>query len=95
LFFASQQTKLWTVLIIVAIILTFFLLGKYTSILKIGEEDTRYSLALTQMVFWTVLISSGKKLVHTGYVIDGTSVNGNSKWYVNAEGNFFWSGGVR
>jgi len=58
LFFASQQTKLWTVLIIVVIILTFFLLGKYTSILQIGEEDTRYSLALTQMVFWTVLISS-------------------------------------
>jgi N-acetylmuramoyl-L-alanine amidase len=41
------------------------------------------------------VVPSGKKLVHTGYVIYGTSVNGNSKWYVNADGNFFWSGGVR
>ena len=33
-------------------------------------------------------------LTFTGYVSDGESINGNSKWYRDANGNYFWSGGV-
>lgn len=37
---------------------------------------------------------AGTKLDYIGYVEDGESINGNTKWYKDANGNFFWSGGV-
>ena len=58
LYFTSPQIKLWTLLVIAAILATFIVLARYTSILQIGGEDTRFSLALTQMAFWTMLVSS-------------------------------------
>nr|WP_321406499.1 N-acetylmuramoyl-L-alanine amidase [uncultured Carboxylicivirga sp.] len=34
-------------------------------------------------------------LTYTHYTLDGESVNGNSKWYKDEEGNYYWSGCVR
>ncbi len=39
-------------------------------------------------------VLSGTKLKYIGWVRDGQTVNGNSKWFKDEEGNFFWSGGV-
>lgn len=41
------------------------------------------------------LISPGTDLNYIGYVTDGENVNGNRKWYKDANNNFFWSGGVK
>lgn len=40
-------------------------------------------------------VPPGTALFHAGYVAGGLSVNGIAKWYVNKDGNFFWSEGVR
>jgi N-acetylmuramoyl-L-alanine amidase CwlA len=39
-------------------------------------------------------VPAGTSLDYQGWVVDGESVNGNSKWYQTNEGDFFWSGGV-
>jgi N-acetylmuramoyl-L-alanine amidase CwlA len=39
-------------------------------------------------------VAAGAVLPFTGWVEDGEPVNGNSRWYQDANGNFFWSGGV-
>lgn len=39
-------------------------------------------------------LPAGTTLDYQGWVTDGEVVNGNSKWYQTAEGNYFWSGGV-
>lgn len=39
--------------------------------------------------------STGEKVQYVGYVTNGDSVSGNSKWYKTAKGNYFWSGGVK
>lgn len=36
----------------------------------------------------------GIQLAFDGFVTNGESINGNSKWYYTDEGNWFWSGGV-
>ncbi len=36
----------------------------------------------------------GTVLSYTGYVTDGQSINGNSKWYRDTNGDFFWAGGI-
>ena len=41
------------------------------------------------------VVAPGTVLAFDGWVTGGESVNGNSKWYRDANGNFFWSGGVR
>jgi N-acetylmuramoyl-L-alanine amidase len=51
-----------------------------------GSPDTRADVVET--------VAAGKKLLHIGYVKDGMSINGNSKWFKNQEGNYFWAGGV-
>jgi len=38
---------------------------------------------------------AGTKLAYVGYVTDGQSIGGNSKWYKDANGNYFWSGVVK
>jgi N-acetylmuramoyl-L-alanine amidase len=40
------------------------------------------------------IVPPGTSINYTGWVSDGDSINGNSKWYKDANGNFFWSGGV-
>ena len=39
-------------------------------------------------------VPRGTVLPYIGIVEDGQPVNGNPVWYVDANGNFFWSGGV-
>ena len=39
-------------------------------------------------------ISVGTVLRFIGWVTDGESVSGNSKWFKTAEGNYFWAGNV-
>lgn len=39
-------------------------------------------------------VPRGTVLSFIGFVEDGQSVNGNSVWYADNNGNFFWSGGV-
>ena len=40
------------------------------------------------------IVDAGTTLDYIGFVTDGESVNGNSKWFKNQYGNYFWSGGV-
>lgn len=40
------------------------------------------------------VVPAGTELAYVDWVEDGESVNGNSRWYRDADGNFFWSGGV-
>ncbi len=37
--------------------------------------------------------SIGESLAVIGYVSDGENINGNSKWFKDQNGNYFWSGG--
>jgi N-acetylmuramoyl-L-alanine amidase CwlA len=51
-----------------------------------GEPNTKVPVA--------EIVMSGSLLGYVGYVENGQSINGNAKWYKDANGNFFWSGGV-
>lgn len=37
----------------------------------------------------------GAKLAYIGWIDKGEEVNGNSRWYLNADGNYFWSGATQ
>jgi phospholipase C len=39
-------------------------------------------------------VVAGSQLPYIGYVENGKNINGNSKWFFTAEGNYFWSGGI-
>lgn len=39
-------------------------------------------------------VLAGTILEFIGWIMDGESVSGNSKWFKTAEGNYFWSGNV-
>ncbi|HET6225198.1 MAG TPA: peptidoglycan recognition family protein [Bacteroidia bacterium] len=41
------------------------------------------------------IINAGTKLSYLGYVANGENINGNRKWYKDAKGQYFWSGGVK
>lgn len=51
-----------------------------------SEPTTKAQVAQT--------VQAAVNLAYVGYVIDGESINGNSKWYKDLNGNYFWSGGV-
>jgi N-acetylmuramoyl-L-alanine amidase len=40
-------------------------------------------------------IDAGTRIAFDGYVEQGESVSGNSKWFYTANGTWFWSGGVK
>ncbi len=40
-------------------------------------------------------LKKGQKVKVVGYVENGESVSGNSKWYKSEKGNYLWSGGVK
>jgi N-acetylmuramoyl-L-alanine amidase CwlA len=40
------------------------------------------------------VLSAGSVLDYVGWTDEGDPVNGNSRWYQDGNGNFFWSGGV-
>jgi hypothetical protein len=39
-------------------------------------------------------LAKGTLTDYRGYVLNGQSIGGNSKWHLDGEGNYFWSGGV-
>jgi N-acetylmuramoyl-L-alanine amidase CwlA len=51
-----------------------------------GEPSTKAPVA--------EIVMPGSLLSYIGYVENGQSINGNAKWFKDANGNFFWSGGV-
>ncbi|MES2655830.1 MAG: peptidoglycan recognition family protein [Bacteroidota bacterium] len=52
-----------------------------------GAPNTRANIVQT--------ISAGTVLNYVEIVENGESINGNSKWYKDTQGNFFWSGAVK
>lgn len=48
--------------------------------------------APNRMADVTQVLPSGAQLGYVGWVTNGESVNGNSKWFKDGNGNFFWSG---
>lgn len=52
-----------------------------------GQPNTRAPIAQT--------VLSGTTLTYTNWTDEGEPVNGNPRWYQDANGHFFWSGGVR
>jgi hypothetical protein len=40
------------------------------------------------------VVPAGTELSYCGWVDHGEPLNGNSRWYRDGKGNFFWSGGV-
>lgn len=58
-----------------------------------GDLNTRKGLPATTVDVVTTL-HAGSLQEYLGYVLDGESVSGNSKWFITAEGDFFWSGNV-
>jgi len=40
------------------------------------------------------VLMAGAELKYVGYVENGENINGNAKWFKEANGNYFWSGAV-
>lgn len=66
-------------------------LGKVTATTRLnlrkGAPNTIAPIAKT--------VATGTVLDYTQLTYQGETVNGNATWYGDAEGNWFWSGGVR
>jgi hypothetical protein len=58
LFFTSPFMDLYSLILVVIIFGSFFFLIKYTNIIRVGNEKSSYSLAMSQLAFWTLLISA-------------------------------------
>lgn len=56
--------------------------------LNLRQGAPRKTAAIAQTV------PAGTELDYSGWVDDGESINGNPRWYRDANGNYFWSGGV-
>jgi len=65
--------------------------GKLITIARLnirkGEPNTRAHIIQT--------VPANTELSYTGLTDTGEAINGNPLWYRNANGDFFWSGGVR
>lgn len=59
-----------------------------TAKLNIRKDTPRRTADVVQV------LPAGSSLDYIGWVSDGETVNGNSKWYRDANGHYFWSGGV-
>jgi N-acetylmuramoyl-L-alanine amidase len=57
--------------------------------LNIRKEKPNTRAAVVQVV------PVGTELGYRGWTEGGEPINGNSRWYEDTNGNFFWSGGVR
>ncbi len=62
--------------------------ARVTTRLNIRKGAPRRTADLVQAV------AAGTVLNYIDWVDDGEPVNGNARWYRDANGNFFWSGGV-
>ena len=73
--------------------------GQYTFVPEKGivrvtsDLNTRKGLPVRTVGVVTT-IHAGTTQAYLGYVTDGENVAGNAKWYMTAEGDFFWSGNV-
>jgi hypothetical protein len=52
-----------------------------------GAPNTRAQIVQT--------VTANTALAYTGWTDEGEPINGNPRWYQNANGDFFWSGGVK
>ncbi len=63
-----------------------------------GKVTTNGNINIRQAPNTTVpvvnVVPGNIQLAYDGYVDNGESASGNSKWYYTDEGNWFWSGGV-
>lgn len=59
-----------------------------------SDLNTRKGLPATSDVEIVSMLHAGSIEEYIGYVLDGESVAGNAKWFLNADGDFFWSGNV-
>ncbi len=57
-------------------------------------RDMNIRVGEPSLIAKIISVPKGEIFSVIGYVTDGFSVNGNSKWYKNAENNYLWSGNV-
>lgn len=58
-----------------------------------GDLNTRKGMPTTTVPV-VITLNAGSMQDYVGYVLDGESVAGNSKWFLTPSGDFFWSGNV-
>lgn len=68
-----------------------------TSVLQVGTVQVAAKLNVrkgrpSRMADVVQVATPGTALSYLGWVTDGEPVNGNAKWYFDANGNYFWSG---
>jgi hypothetical protein len=56
--FTSPMIGIYSLILVIVIFGSFFILVKYTNIIRVGDKNTSYSLAMSQLAFWTLLIST-------------------------------------
>ncbi len=56
--YISRASILFTILLFVCIVGTFITLAATTNLIRIGNNTSPFSLALTQLSFWTIVIAS-------------------------------------
>ncbi|HVD99085.1 MAG TPA: peptidoglycan recognition family protein [Cytophagaceae bacterium] len=61
---------------------------KATTKLNVRKDAPNTRASVVQVV------TASTELKYIGYVTDGEPINGNSKWYKDMNGNYFWSGAV-
>jgi len=75
--YINNWSWLLTLLLIAAIVASFLLLAIQTNLIRIGDKHSPYSLGLTQLAFWTLIISASFLYI---WVITGelTSITGST-----------------
>lgn len=75
---------------------------EYKFVPKVGEAKVISNILHVRLgkPFYTDVgkartVRKGEILNFLGYVLDGEDFEGNTKWYLDPQGNFFWAGGVR
>ena len=64
------------------------------AVVTTGDLNLRDSRPATISTPIAKTLSAGTLINYIGYVSDGESVGGITKWFVATDGNFFWSGNV-
>lgn len=71
----------------------------YDTINEVGKATTQSKINLrvtpNRNNAPIAVVDKNVQLAYDGYITNGESVNGNSKWYFTHEGNWFWSGAVQ
>ena len=56
--YVSKRSMMFTLLLLLCIVGGFFVLASTTNLIRIGNNDSPYSLALTQLSFWSIVVAS-------------------------------------